>query len=368
MIFGLTRSLARMLRVSVIDFGNSNSTRNVDGVPIILLRARLRIPNSRGLIPYNWNAFTSAFKLFLGLLARSDFSRSTLLHFHSGTQFVVFRALLLIFRPNSDIHLIYSHHSPRWMDLGSVSLLTRLAAVVTEFSAIEHAEFVTFESEAVAENIAKLSRMPAHFMVLPNGVDTEYFSNKRFESAEIANGIFYGARIKRQKDQLSVVRAMSRVTQSGFDAHLLLLGDPEDLDYAEEVYAEVKRLGLDRQIEFMPSVDIDELNFLRMQYPVHVIYSSYTGFDVAVGETLSLARACVFSDIPPLKGIAVSGENCLLVPARNPVELALAIQALFSNDNLRKSVSMRARETAVAKLSWETLATSFLARVAESLA
>jgi glycosyltransferase involved in cell wall biosynthesis len=246
------------------------------------------------------------------------------------------------------------------VDSTLIPLWQRVFAVASELFSIKHADFVTFESSAVTKGISKVWRLPLRYMILPNGVDVNVFDKNRFNVAEESFSVFYGARIKRQKDQLTVVRAMAIVLQVEPRARLLLLGDPEELDYYDVVRKEVLRLGLDGFVEFHPSVSVDKLNYIRAKYPVHLIYSRFTGFDVSLGETLSFGVACVLSAIPPVKGIAIDGVNCLLVPPRNVEALAAAMIKLLQDPDLRRRLGKDARLTAEKQLNWTGLSQNFI--------
>ena len=360
MIFGLAKGLSNTCDVIIMDFGPRKKNLILDGVKISIVRNPFRITSNRGLMISTLNAFTSAFLLFFELKKRGSITPCTVLHFHHGAQFAVFSILQRVFAREMRFCYVYSLHSPKWASPTLLSIWMRVATVPSELYAVDHSKLVTFESKGVVSGMATLHKLPHHFMVLQNGVDTDYFERGRYGTAREPWGVFYGARIKRQKDQLNVVRAMTKVTKKCPGARLLLVGDPEEADYFDDVKNEISRLGFRNIVKLLPSVDIDSLNSLRASYPVHVIFSSYTGFDVAVGETFSLGVACILSRIPALEGIAEHGKNCLLVPAKDPDALAEAILELFGDKALRETICQGARSTAVEKLSWASLSKAFL--------
>lgn len=359
MIFGLSKALSGKVRVAIVDFGPKSSNKLVCGIPILVLPNRLRFERNRGLFLYNWNALTSAFLLFLSILKGELPRRRIMLHFHNGTQFSIFWILQRLFLRSPRLSCVYSHHSPKWVDPALIPLWQRVFAVANELFSMKHADFVTFESAAVTKGISKVWRLPPRYMILPNGVDVNVFDKNRYNVAEESFSVFYGARIRRQKDQLTVVRAMAIVLQVEPRARLLLLGEPEELDYYDVVRKEVLRLGLDGFVEFHPSVSISNLNEIRAKYPIHLIYSCFAGFDVSLGETLSFGVPCVVSDIGPIKGIAVDGVNCLLVPPHNAEALATALIQLLQDPNLRTRLGKGARLIAEERLSWTSLSQSF---------
>lgn len=365
-IFGLSKALTSMVPVKVLDFGKKTCLKRIRGVSISILRNPLRLEVSKGLFIYNLNAVTSAFILLLHLIKERSFNKM-ILHFHHGAQFSTFWLLQKLFLRSSKVSYAYSNHSPKWMQPRILSSIQRFFAVPTELFSIEHSALVTFESNILLKQLSVVCRVSSPIMVLPNGVDTEVLDRQRFKVVQDPFKVFYGARVKRQKDQMTVIKAMSLVRLDEPKAKLILLGDPEELDYYQLVKEEVAKLHMNDAVEFHPSLSFEQLNLERAKCAIHVIYSSFAGFDVSLGETFSMGAATVLSDIPPLKGIAENNVNCLLVSPSNCEELAAAIIRLIKEPNLRKRLSAGARKTAEEKLSWNVLAARFVEKTRRTL-
>jgi glycosyltransferase involved in cell wall biosynthesis len=86
------------------------------------------------------------------------------------------------------------------------------------------------------------------------------------------------------------------------------------------------------------------------------VFSHYTGFDVALGETLSLGCATIVSNIPTIKGLLTHRKDCMIVDAHDVVGLAKTILEIVENEELRMSLSNNARAIACCKLDWRVLA------------
>ncbi|MDG6905007.1 MAG: glycosyltransferase family 4 protein [Nitrososphaerota archaeon] len=362
-IFGLSKAISKERKVVIVDFNHNTSKSTIEGLEIYRLRNPFRLERSSGLALYTWNAVFSAIVLFFSILREPSKHRRIILHFHNGAQFSIFWILKKVFLKKAPITSIFSLHSPRWMNPESIQWWQRIFAVPTELFAISHAGLSTFESEAVRKQILTNYRACKNNFVLLNGVDVDFFDRSKYNQIPDSFGVLYGARIKRQKDQVSVVRAMAHVVKEEPRASLLLLGDPEDPSYYEELKKEISQLGLDNNIKVSPSVSIVELNKIRARFPIHLVYSTYTGFDVAIGETLSFGVGCIFSDIPTLKGIAENEVNCLLVKPEEPKVLGHSILSLMKYPDKVAHLAFNARITAFEKLSWSVLSRNFLSQV-----
>lgn len=68
-------------------------------------------------------------------------------------------------------------------------------------------------------------------------------------------------------------------------------------------------------------------------------------------EAASSGRAVVCTDVPGCRDIVRHGINGLLVPVKNPLALAHAIETLTSDPNLRSEMGMRGRQIAIREFS-----------------
>jgi glycosyltransferase involved in cell wall biosynthesis len=75
----------------------------------------------------------------------------------------------------------------------------------------------------------------------------------------------------------------------------------------------------------------------------------------------------IASDVPGCRDVVTHGENGLLVPVRNPNELALAALRLHRDPPLRVTMGERGRQTAAARYTVEAVADQTLAVYAQAL-
>lgn len=69
-------------------------------------------------------------------------------------------------------------------------------------------------------------------------------------------------------------------------------------------------------------------------------------------EALAAGRPLIATSVGGIPEVVHDGENGLLVPQKDPVALAAAIERLRADSELRERLSRRAREFAVERLSW----------------
>jgi glycosyltransferase involved in cell wall biosynthesis len=99
--------------------------------------------------------------------------------------------------------------------------------------------------------LREIGRHPS-MVVIPNGVDASLFSEENEVAAPAlevpAKQIVQIGRYIEGKSQLDTIRAFERVLRSEPDAHLLLCGVVEDLDYHAAVVSLVRQFGLESKV------------------------------------------------------------------------------------------------------------------------
>jgi glycosyltransferase involved in cell wall biosynthesis len=71
-------------------------------------------------------------------------------------------------------------------------------------------------------------------------------------------------------------------------------------------------------------------------------------------EALASGRPLIATAVGGIPEVVHDGENGLLVPQKDPVALAAAIERLHGDPDLRQRLSVQGREFAVQRLSWDT--------------
>lgn len=169
--------------------------------------------------------------------------------------------------------------------------------------------------------------------------------------------------LNRSKGGTTLVRTLHSLTQSGCDAHLLMIGDtlgasdPTNLAYLHEVEALIGELGLmdrvrwtGRQPDDAVSADLNAVDVLLMPYE--------DGASLRRGTLMAgLANGCAIVTTTPQVPLPEleDGRDLLYVPPGDAAACAAAILRIAENPTLAAAL----RENALARsrsFSWETIA------------
>jgi len=175
-------------------------------------------------------------------------------------------------------------------------------------------------SEGVRQVLLGMGMPEKRCMAIPNGINLALFADapSRPLPARIP-GIIMAARLHRQKDHPSLLRAIALLRERGLTPPLQLAGsgNPRDRAALEQLSTELK---LDGQVHFLGRHH--NVPALLMTHRICVLISHYEGFGLALVEGMAAGCAVIASNIIGMREIITHEVDGLLVEPGNPAALA----------------------------------------------
>jgi phosphatidylinositol alpha-mannosyltransferase len=179
---------------------------------------------------------------------------------------------------------------------------------------------------------------PGDYKIIPNGVDLTRFQRAvpltRWQDGR--RNILFVGRFEPRKGVLDLLKAYRILRKTGCDCRLLLVGGgPQEREARR--YVATRRL---QGVEFLGRVSDDEK--VQLFRTCDVYCSPATGresFGIVLLEAMAAGAPIVASDIHGYKGVVRRGREALLVPPKEPKELAGAIGRLLADRELAASMS-----------------------------
>ena len=166
--------------------------------------------------------------------------------------------------------------------------------------------------------------------VIPNGVDTEFFSPPATAREADRKIILCIARLVPEKDHHTLITAFGSVVQRHPDVKLWIVGDGNRRKSISE-YAGQAAFG--GRIRLMPGqLDIRPLLW---QGSVLVLSSLEEGLPNVVLEAMASGLPVIATEVGGLPEVVEHGRTGLLVPSRNADALADALSLLLSDEKIR---------------------------------
>lgn len=200
-------------------------------------------------------------------------------------------------------------------------------------------------SEGVERTLLRLGMPAERTTHVPNGIDLDRFALPVPWSSR-QPGLVMSARFARQKDHLSLIRALALLRDAhGLEPTLQLAGAGK-ARYQRNVEGLAQRLGLAAQVRFLgyePRVAA-----LLQSQQIFVLSTRWEGMPLALVEAMAAGCACVATLVPGVEGVLAHGETGLLVPPEDPPALAQALHRLLTEPGLAERLGRAARERALA--------------------
>lgn len=174
------------------------------------------------------------------------------------------------------------------------------------------------------------------------------------------------AHLGARKRHADVIRALARLTERHPDLRYVIVGEGPQ---RPALHALARSLGLQGRVEFRGQLPPAEARALAQAATLFVLPSVDEAFGVAYIEAMAgavPAIGCRGEDGP--EEIAAAGPGMVLVPPRDPVELAERIVTLLSRPAELERLGTQARETVARHFTWERCGEETVRAYAEVLA
>ena len=210
---------------------------------------------------------------------------------------------------------------------------------------------------------------PGKLKMIPNGVDTEYFSlsdEQRLaarSSLGVENHFVWLAvgRLVEQKDYPNLLRALSLL---GDGEWVVLIAGKGPL--AEDLQMECRRLGLDGRVRFIGTRE-DTLNLYRAA-DAFVMSSEFEGLPVALLEASSVGLPSVVTAVGGNAEVVIDGVSGCVVGPKDPRRLARAMRSVMdARPDRRLAFGRAARQHCLANYRFETIVQKWVDLYLDSL-
>lgn len=200
---------------------------------------------------------------------------------------------------------------------------------------------------------------PGEYEILPNGIDYDHFSGPHARLAELDDGklnVLFVGRLEKRKGLKYLLRAWPEVRAAVSGVRLVVVGDGRALAGYREW---TTRQGLD-DIVFTGHVPREDLP--RFYHSCDVFCVPSTGdesFGVVLLEAMAAGKPIVTTDIPGYREVLSSGQEGLMVPAKDSEALAATLIHLLDHPGLRRLMGWAGAQTA-RRYSWDRVAAQVL--------
>jgi glycosyltransferase involved in cell wall biosynthesis len=208
-------------------------------------------------------------------------------------------------------------------------------------------------SEGVKDELLAQGMPPERTIAIPNGVRLAPFENADAHPlAQRIPGIVMVARLSKQKDHATLIRAVAHLRDRGHVVPVLFAGGGKKRHLAP-LEQQVRLLGLQDQVQFLGVArNVPEL---LLTHRIAVLSTHWEGMPLALIEGMAAGCAVVGSAVPGVREVIEDRVDGRLVPENDDVALADVLQDLLTNDAEATRLGAAARRSALEKYGRELM-------------
>lgn len=267
------------------------------------------------------------------------------------------------------IPLVYTCHNPMWPE-ERVHAQEYVVRLVEGYTMRRSTAVVALNNTMKRSIVARAGVDEGKVVIVPNGVDTEFFQPgvpvdnvaERLGLGGRRVMLFVG-RVTYGKGVHVLLKAFTMLAKQHPDLKLVVAGPLSERfgeegisGYAQALMAYARRLLPRDSYVFTGAVDRETLRRLYSTAYVCVLPSYFEAFPMVLIEAMASGCPVIGTNTGGIPDIIVDGYNGLLFKRGDYTDLALKLEILLEDVDLRNTMSANARRYSVERFSWQAVA------------
>ena len=209
---------------------------------------------------------------------------------------------------------------------------------------------ITVSENSREDAVRDFGMRPEQFSVIPVGVDTEVFAPRGPRIPGLI--VCLSSADTPMKGVAVLLRALASLPEES-PARLVVVSQPKPGGPTERL---VRDLGLGERVRFVSGLPQEDLAALLASAEIGCVPSLYEGFSFPAIESMASGCALIASDAGALpEVVGRDGEAGLLVPAGDPGALAVALEKVLADADLRRRLGAAGRARVTERFSWRAI-------------
>lgn len=210
-------------------------------------------------------------------------------------------------------------------------------------------------STAIGTILADKGVHKDNIKVILNGVAIN--SNQKYEvltSNSSRIKLITVGRLHEQKGYPYLIDAVDILRNNNYDIELTIVGDGPERSHIEDIIRKKKLTGIVQ----LAGYSDDPQSYLVNSH-IFISSSIYEGLSLAIAEAMAIGLPVVATRTSGSEDIITDKEDGLLIDTRNVSQLVESIKLLITDDKLRSSISMKARDKIANKFDIEKVVDNY---------
>lgn len=268
---------------------------------------------------------------------------------------------LFLRKPTFHWHCGFEAHFAR-----GKSLFQRLRSYYLLAIAFKLVRTVITCTNATKQHYIKFFKIPPNKIeIMPNSVDTDLFNPEKNSKETLIKHNLVGKRVILFVHRLSssrgpeyLIKALPHMMKDGYeDFHCIMIGSGSQLGELKEL---AKRIGVSDKVTFTGALPNIEIPKYMAASDVFVCPSISEGFGRVIIEAMACKKPIIATRTGGIPEVAPDGEVAILVPPKDPVAIAKAIERILGDQSFAERLSTEAYNRAQRLYSTENVAKRFI--------
>lgn len=190
---------------------------------------------------------------------------------------------------------------------------------------------------------------PGKVQFVPNGVEEQFFIEREYSNPG-SRLLYVGSWLDR-KGVHYLAQAFTILADKFAELTLTLAGFGDSEEAVRTYFA----AGAAAKLRFMPFVARDEMPAVYARHDILVFPSLVEGMPLTLLEAMASGMPVVTTNTSGMADVVEGGENGVLVPPGNTIELVAGIEPLLASRDLRRKLGLAGQQTA-RKYTWDRVA------------
>lgn len=185
-------------------------------------------------------------------------------------------------------------------------------------------------------------------LIRSSGVDLEAFQPRDEAKVDSPPLVVMATRLIHDKGVKEFIEAARLIKSRGSEAQFVLAGGITTHNPNAITHDEITAMVVDGTVQWLGRVDDMPGLFARSTL---VVYPSYyrEGVPKVLLEAAAMAKPIVTTDHPGCREVVQDGVNGFLVPVRDPIKTADAVERILTDSDLAENMGQQSREIAKAQ-------------------
>jgi glycosyltransferase involved in cell wall biosynthesis len=206
--------------------------------------------------------------------------------------------------------------------------------------AFKKADLIHAWGNVIAEHIEKSGVNMSKVMIMPKGINLDFFEFKNASEDKMINAIITRSLQPEYKHDV-ILKAFAIVKQNNIPFKLTIIGDGIELDNLKSL---AKELAIDTEVDFVGRIQNTDIPKFLQKSNFYISMPITEGVSSSLFEAMACGCFPIVSDLPGNRYWITQKVNGILVPSENDFKLAEELQWAFQNNDFTKKVILENRK------------------------